>query len=446
MDIPVSNKHCFNEGLLNFLHASPTPYHAVATLRLALEKAGFQELFEEAPWPEQLLGKFFVVRNESSLIALNLQQPEAYYQQGLRIIGAHTDSPCLKIKPNPLIQQHGSAQLGVEVYGGALLHTWFDRDLSIAGRISYLDDQQQLKHHLLDLQHAVAVIPSLAIHLQREVNNTSSINAQQHLPAILLQTSPLKNDSSPTSDSDWLSLLREQLPATVQEILSYDLSLYDTQPPAITGWHQQFISSARLDNLISCYIGLMSLLNDSEQAAPAVLICHDHEEVGSQSDHGANGSFVSSIFKRIFKDEEQLQRSMALSLMMSVDNAHGLHPNYADRHDAQHKPVLNQGPVIKVNANQRYASSGYSQAVTQWLSKLVQVPLQNFVMRSDLACGSTIGPISAAQLGVKTVDVGIPQWAMHSIRETAGTEDAFALYQLLCAFLQVQSLPENRSG
>jgi aspartyl aminopeptidase len=430
----MPSEHQFNEGLLNFLHASPTPYHVVATLREALTQAGFQELFEAEPWPEPLIGLFFVVRNQSSLIAFNFNQGDQLTEQGLRLLGAHTDSPCLKLKPNAPMLQQGLLQLGVEVYGGALLHTWFDRDLSLAGRISYLDAQQQLQHSLIDFQHAIALIPSLAIHLNRDVNTSSSINAQQHLPPVVLQTSDSKR---------WDQLLRELLPPDAGDILSHDLFLYDTQAPAITGADEQFISSARLDNLISCYVGLMSLLKNRDTAAPSLLVCHDHEEVGSQSDHGAHGNFVGSILKRILGNEENYSRCLALSMMISMDNAHGLHPNYADKHDAQHRPLLNHGPVVKINANQRYATSGYSQAVIQWLAKACKVPLQPFVMRSDLACGSTIGPISAAQLGIKTVDVGVPQWAMHSIRETAGSKDAFALYQLVSAFLQVERLPEN---
>ncbi len=435
MTMPFVSESLFNEGLLNFLQASPTPYHAVATLRMALLQAGFQELLESEAWPEPLIGLFFIVRNESSIIALNFTNGDQLQQQGLRLMGAHTDSPCLKLKPNAPILQQGTLQLGVEVYGGALLHTWFDRDLSIAGRISYLNAEQQLQHQLIDFQHPIAIIPSLAIHLNREVNTTSSLNAQQHLPPIVLQT---------TDMTRWENLVRELLPADATDILSQDLFLYDTQAPAFVGADEQFICSARLDNLMSCYVGLMSLLKNRDSAAPSILICHDHEEVGSQSDHGANGNFVISVLKRILGDEIDYSRCLALSMMVSMDNAHGLHPNYMEKHDAQHRPLLNNGPVIKLNANQRYATSGYSQAVITWLAKLANVKLQPFVMRSDLACGSTIGPITAAQLGIKTVDVGIPQWAMHSIRETAGCHDALALYQLMCAFLQVEQLPENR--
>lgn len=435
MNMTAVNQNLFNEGLLSFLQASPTPYHAVETLRTALLQAGFQELLESQAWPDPLIGLFFIVRNASSIIAINLTQGDQLQQQGLRLLGAHTDSPCLKLKPNAPTLHQGMLQLGVEVYGGALLHTWFDRDLSIAGRVSFLNTDQQLQHQLIDFQLPIAVIPSLAIHLNREVNTSSSINAQQHLPPVVLQT---------TDATRFDALVRELLPDNAGDILSHDLFLYDTQPPALVGADEQFISSARLDNLISCYIGLMSLLKNSHSAAPSMLICHDHEEVGSQSDHGANGNFVSCVLKRILGDETDYSRCLALSMMVSMDNAHGLHPNYLDKHDAQHRPLLNHGPVVKLNANQRYATSGYSQAVITWLAKLVNVKLQPFVMRSDLACGSTIGPISAAQLGIKTVDVGIPQWAMHSIRETAGNQDAFSLYQLISAFLQVELLPENR--
>lgn len=424
------NTEQFTEGLLNFLHASPTPFHAVRTLSTALEHSGYQKLTEAENWTLQPRGRYFVTRNDSSIIAFSIGK-NPLEKTGLRIVGAHTDSPCLKIKPHAERTDTGYLQLGVEVYGGALLRPWFDRDLSIAGRIHYTTAQETLKSTLIDLGNPIAIIPSLAIHLDREANTQGAVNAQQHLFPVLLQTH--SQQKTPSLKAILQQHLQNQMDCTNITILEHELFLYDTQAPALIGLQQEFIASARLDNLLSCYIGLMSLLEADEQQS-CVFICSDHEEVGSQSYCGAHSNFLESVLQRLHPSSEQLARSIAQSWMVSVDNAHATHPNYADKHDPQHLIQLNHGLVIKMNAGQRYATNSETSAFFQSLCQQENIPVQTFVMRNDLACGSTIGPMTSAHLGIKTIDVGVPQWAMHSIRETIGRKDAYFMHQALKAF------------
>ena len=424
------NNNDFNTGLLDFIQQSPTPFHAVQNMVNMLENAGFQRLDEQSAWfmqEKQVQGRYFVTRNDSSIVAFDIKQP--LLKQGIRMVGAHTDSPCLKVKPNPELVRQGYLQLGVEVYGGALLNPWFDRDLSLAGRVSYVDESGNIAHQLVDWKQPIAVIPSLAIHLDREANDKRSINKQQHLPPVLMRVS---DDNTCLND-----LLLEQLKKESSNesnkavsVLDYELSFYDVQPPEIVGLNDDFISSARLDNLLSCYTGLMALIDDGNEQN-TLLVCNDHEEVGSVSAAGAQGNFLESVLQRLTGNNEAFSRFMASSVMISVDNAHAIHPNFSDKHEPNHGPIINDGPVIKINANQRYASNSQTSAMfKQWCAK-ADVPVQSFVVRSDMACGSTIGPITANNLGVRTVDVGVPTLGMHSIRELAGTKDAAYLYRVL---------------
>lgn len=419
----MSIENTFIQGLLHFLKASPTPFHAVQNMARQLEAQGFQILKESESWDLASAGKYVVIRNDSSLVAF-IKGRKNPAENGIRLVGAHTDSPCLKVKPNPELSSKGYFQLGVEVYGGVLLNPWFDRDLSLAGRISYIDKRGSLASALVDFEKPLGVIPSLAIHLDREANNGRAINAQNHLPPLLMRAEGKQDFRA------WLQQeISSDLPET-QKILDYELSFYDTQSPAVVGMQDEFIASARLDNLLSCYVGLQALLaaDDTENC---LLLCSDHEEVGSQSASGAQGPLLKTVLERWISDVEDRARALDASIMISTDNAHGIHPNYADKHDCNHSPLLNAGPVIKVNANQRYASNSETQALFRHLCEQENVPVQSFVVRSDMACGSTIGPITAAALGVKTVDVGIPQLAMHSIRELCGVKDPEYLYRVL---------------
>lgn len=426
------NETEFNAGLLDFIRQSPTPFHAVDNMVEALRAAGFQRLHETNAWQLAKGERYFLTRNRSSLIAFVMGE-QGLAQDGIRMVGAHTDSPCLKVKPLPDVKRHGYYQLGVEVYGGALLNPWFDRDLSLAGRVSFCNAKNELHSCLVDFERPIAIIPSLAIHLDREANKEHPINAQNHIPPLLAVID--KDDSV-----NLHALLTKQIKAThkklrINKVLDFELSFYDTQAPALVGLNNDFISGARLDNLLSCYVGLQSLLGASAERS-SLLVCNDHEEVGSMSACGANGPMLKDVVARICDDQQVMIRAMQNSLLVSADNSHGIHPNYADKHEMNHGPILNKGPVIKVNNNQRYATNSETAAVLKNIAMRVDVPLQSFVIRTDMACGSTIGPITASELGVPTLDVGVPTFAMHSIRELAGSKDAYGLHTVLSEFMR----------
>ena len=417
-----------NQGLIDFLRNSPTPFHATRSLAQRLETAGYHRLDERDTWRSEGSGRFYITRNDSSIIAVKLgKRPLA--ESGIRMVGAHTDSPCLRVKPHPELHRQGFWQLGVEVYGGALLAPWFDRDLSLAGRVTYRA-AGKVESQLIDFQQPLAVIPNLAIHLNREANQGWAINAQNELPPILAQLAAGEN-------REFRDLLAEQLSRehgiTADAVLDFELSFYDTQAAAVVGLEGDFLCGARLDNLLSCYAGLQALLASSAQES-CVLVCTDHEEVGSSSACGADGPMLEQVLRRLMPAGDAFVRTIQRSLLISADNAHGLHPNYPDKHDGNHGPLLNGGPVIKVNSNQRYATSSETAGFFRHLCLTEEVPVQTFVTRSDLGCGSTIGPITASRLGVRTVDIGLPTFAMHSIRETAGSHDLAHLVKVLTAF------------
>ncbi len=425
----------FNQELLAFLDNSPTPFHAVFTLRDILIRGKFIQLYEEDKWKLEPGGRYFVIRNDSSIVAFRLGT-KSPVETGFRMVGAHTDSPCLKVKPNPEIESKGYNQLGVEVYGGVLLNPWFDRDLSIAGRVTLEHADGRLDNKLIDFKEPVGVIPSLAIHLDREANEKRTVNKQTYLPPVLSLVSD-KNFSLKAEIKKLLQSLDQC--QNDSEILEFELCLYGTENAAIIGLHKEFIASARLDNLLSCYTGLMALISNDEETCQ-LLVCNDHEEVGSSSAAGAKGNFLSCILKRIAGDNENYARMISHSMLISTDNAHGVHPNFPEKHDPNHTAFINAGPVIKVNSNQAYASNSETAGLFRHVAKRADVPVQSFVSRSDTRCGSTIGPLTATVLGVRTVDVGVPTFAMHSIRELAGTADAWYLYQALQSFYRLDDL------
>ena len=407
--------------LLGFIDASPTPYHAVGKLKEKFRLAGYQELSEAGVWNLRPDGKYMTSRNGGSFIVFRTgcKSPE---EAGFKIIGAHTDSPHLKLKPNPVYQKAGYIQMGVEIYGSVLLATWTDRDLSLAGRV--IPHDPDVEPLLVDIKRPVLRIPQLAIHLNSKVNDKGLIlNKQtQMTPILALAKEKLNNEDSL---KEWIA---QEIGFRISDISGFDLSLYDTQKAEIGGRNGEFLFSARLDNLASCHAAAQGILSATEKnEASRVFVCFDHEEIGSVSAQGAASTFLNDVLERIQNSfnpsREAFFRAIALSSMVSADMAHAVHPNYSDMHDAQHWPELNGGPVIKVNANQRYASDGESVARFEQLCQKAGVPVQKFVNRSDLSCGSTVGPIVAAKLGIRTVDVGNPMLSMHSIRETAGTED-----------------------
>lgn len=422
------------QPLLDYLTASPTPFHAVANIRRRLEDAGFKRLYEKDQWKLKS-GKYYVTRNDSSLIAFAYGGKEA--ERGFRLVGAHTDSPCLKLKPNAINLSVGYARFGVEVYGGALLAPWFDRDLGLAGRVSYADKKGAIHHRVICFDRAVGFIPSLAIHLDREVNDSRKINRQTDIPPLLC----VAGEKAP----DLHTLLKAQLKAEhsvsdVTRILGHELCLYDLQPASVVGLKDEFVASARLDNLLSCFAACEALVGSRSSANP-VIVLNDHEEVGSASTTGAEGPFLQSTLARICGSDDVLQRALSHSMLVSADNAHGVHPNFSDRHEPEHRPMINDGPVIKINNNQRYATNSETEALFRQACIKAKLPVQTFVVRTDMGCGSTIGPITATQLGVRTVDIGVPQLGMHSIRELAGVEDQHTLVKSLKAFFAFAPWP-----
>lgn len=419
----------YSQSLLKYINQSPTSFHAVQYAAELLKNAGFKELNEHAIW-DLAPGSYFVSRNRSSLIAFSVSADDT--DQGFRMAGAHTDSPCLKVKPLPVQTNNSFVQLGVETYGGLLLNPWFDRDLSLAGRITWHDTSEDvIVNSLVDFKRPIAVIPSLAIHLDREVNDKKTIKKQTDLvPIIMVQADQ--------EEIDFNAILADQLilenPNIVEpRIIDHELFLYDSQPANIIGLNNDFISGARLDNLLSCYTLLRALL-DSSQKYNTLIVLNDHEEVGSQSASGAQGTFLQAVLKRIIPDHESRQRSIRKSLFISVDNAHAVHPNFPDKSDKGHLPKMNSGPVIKYNANQRYATNSLTSSFFRMLCERTNVPVQEFVMNNDLACGSTIGPLTAGKIGIQTVDIGAPTLAMHSIREMAGIKDANFLHSALSTY------------
>ena len=417
------NKNDFNEGLLGFLDASATPFHATQNMSMMFENAGFMKLEEESKWELEEGSKYYVTRNDSSIIAFTYPKKSKNYL----MVGAHTDSPNLKLKPNPVVKENGAVKLGVEPYGGVLLNPWFDRDLSLAGRISYLNTSSEIKEVLIDAKKALAIIPSLAIHLDETANKDRTINMQTDISPIL----------TTSDDFDFDEFLNWQLARhdvlDVKEVYASELSFYDVQKAAYVGLSDDFIASARLDNLLSCYVGMLSICS-VDASRPMLFIASDHEEVGSESASGASGSFLENTLRRMFVDYDEYMQMIRTSLMISADNAHAIHPNFPSKHDSNHAPHINKGCVVKVNSNQRYASN--SKTISRFMNVASELgePIQQFVTRSDMGCGSTIGPITATRLGIDTLDVGLPTFAMHSIRELAGRDDAHSLYKIILGF------------
>lgn len=428
----------FNHSLLSFLHNSPTPFHAVESMKVTLLDNGFSELKEKDHWVIEEGGKYFVTRNASSIIAFTTPTLN-FHATGWRMVGGHTDSPCLKLKPNAHVVRSGFHQLGVEVYGGVLLHTWLDRDLSLAGRVTLKLDSGDRVSRLIDFKDPIAVVPNLAIHLNRSVNEGFSVNPQEEmLPILGLAKSEFELQSV------LMNQIEKQHPGlNVTEVLDFELSLYDTQAPALVGFNKEFICSARLDNLLSCFVGMEALLASLASQQPALLICTDHEEVGSLSTSGANGPFLEDVLQRLSPNPEYFVQAINRSMLVSADNAHGLHPNYASKHDKLHAPMINSGAVIKVNNNQRYATNSETAGIYRDLAKQEGYQVQTFVVRSDMACGSTVGPIIAGGIGVPTIDIGLPTFGMHSIRELAGSEDAYGLAKVLTRFIDTPELMSN---
>lgn len=425
----------------DYVSASPSSFHAVHEAARRLDEAGFSELSELEEW-EEGAGRFYVVR-DGALIAW--VTPEgAGPTTGFNILGAHTDSPSFKLKPRPTTGKFGWLQAGVEIYGGPLLNSWLDRELQLAGRLVLLDGTEHLT-----ATGPLLRFPQLAIHLDRAVNEGLTLDKQQHM-------NPIFGLGDPAGE-DLLGLLAERVSGngTIDpaQIGGYDVVIADTQPPAVFGAKNEFFASGRLDNLSATHAGLAALIahasadstagaDHSRGRAPiAVLAAFDHEEIGSASRSGACGPVLEDILVRISDglgaSASQRRQAFAASFCVSADAGHAVHPNYPERHDPVNRPVLNGGPLLKINANQRYATDAPGAALWAQLCGEADVPYQEFVSNNVMPCGSTIGPLTATRLGIRTVDVGVPLLSMHSARELCGVEDPHALAKVTERFFSV---------
>lgn len=402
-----------------FLDSSPSPWHVVASSAARLDEAGFIELDERDAW--DLVPERGYVRRAGALIAW-----VGATDAPLHIVGAHTDSPGLRITPQPDIVRAGWSQLGVEVYGGVLLNSWLDRDLGIAGRVLGADGTATL----VDVREGVARVPQLAIHLDREVNDRGLV-LDRHA-----HTVPVWATTQGVPFARWLARQAE-----IDAAEAWELCLYDVQPAAVLGADRSLLASGRLDNQLSCWAAVTALTAATPSERTAMIALFDHEEVGSASTTGAAGPFLDTVLTRRWDvagvRADARHRRLAASSCVSSDNAHALHPNYPERHDPAHAPLVNRGPAIKLNANQRYATSADTAALFRRSAAKAGVPVQTFVSRNNVPCGSTIGPITATRLGIATVDVGVPQLSMHSARELCGTEDPGHLAAALTAYCSV---------
>jgi len=426
----------YNDSLFNFLDRSPTAFHAVAELRRQLLEAHMTELFEHERWQLEKGRGYFVVRENAALVAFALGSGEKI-ENGFRMVATHSDSPCLQLKPRAAVHTPPYLQLGVEIYGGPLLNPWFDRDLSLAGRVCCVDAAGRLVDYLIDFNRPLLTIPSLAIHFDREANNGRAIDKQKALPPLLSQV--LSDQLPQFHEMLSAQLLTEHPDIQLQTIMGFDLFCYDHQKAANLGFKNEFIASGRLDNLLSCHTALRAI-TEAGTEHNTLFLCTNHEENGSTSTTGANGAFIDAVLARLAPDPELRQITLHHSFLISIDNAHAVHPNFRDKSDPGHDIVLNGGPVIKINANQRYATNCRSASVFKILATEAAIPVQEFVMRTDMACGSTIGPMTAARLGVETIDVGAPTLAMHSIRELTGSNDPYLLHKVIRRFLTSEKI------
>ncbi len=422
------------QDLLNFIDLSPSPWHAVNSVENQLITAGFTRLEEGQRWQLAAGQSYFVTRGGASIIAFTIGS-QALTDSGFRIVGAHTDSPGLRLKPQAAFGSDGLVRIGVEVYGGPILATFTDRDLSVAGRVTVRTANGH-ETRLLKFDDALMRLPNLAIHMNREVNEKGLLlNKQTELPLLFAES-----EDGITADRQFLTYIAQSLNIDAADILTFELNVFDTQKGSFWGANQEFIADSQLDNLASCHAAMTALLAAENHSATSVCALFDHEEVGSESATGASGSFLADTVNRIAAcaglNEEDRLRALAQSFFISADMAHAYHPNHPGAYEPCHHVLVNQGPVIKTNANQRYSTNADTAAHFITLCERAGVPYQQYAHRTDLGCGSTIGPIIASNLGIASVDVGSPMWAMHSIRESAGVVDHAYMAAVLKAFFK----------
>ncbi|KAK2648250.1 hypothetical protein Ddye_015739 [Dipteronia dyeriana] len=448
---------------LDFLNASPTAFHAVDEAKKRLRKAGYEQISERENWKLEAGKRYFFTRNHSTIVAFAIGK-KYDAGNGFHIVGAHTDSPCLKLKPVSKVTKGGFLEVGVQTYGGGLWYTWFDRDLTVAGRVIIREEKDgctSYSHRLVRIEEPIMRIPTLAIHLDRNVNSDGfKVNTQSHLLPVLAtsikeELNKLIADSSTektnTYSSKHHSLLMQMVASQVgcvpDDICDFELQACDTQPSIVAGIKKEFIYSGRLDNLCMSFCSLKALIDTTSSASNLedetgvrMVALFDHEEVGSDSAQGAGSPVMFDALSRItdsFSPNSKLiEKAIQKSFLVSADMAHALHPNYMDKHEENHQPKMHGGLVIKHNANQRYATNSVTSFIFREIARKHNLPVQDFVVRNDMPCGSTIGPILASGVGIRTVDVGAPQLSMHSIREMCAGDDVKHSYDHFKAFFQ----------
>ncbi|MDV7186594.1 M18 family aminopeptidase [Lutibacter sp. TH_r2] len=413
----------YAQNLIDFIYDSPSPYHVVKNAKKILLEKGFSKLKLTDKWDISKGEKYFVSQNNTSLFAFIVGTDEIE-ENGFKIIAAHTDSPSFKIKPSPEINVEDKyVKFNTEMYGGAILNTWLDRPLSIAGRVSVKSDNLlQPKSYLVNINQPIITIPNLPIHFNRTVNEGIELNKQiDMLPVTSIITNEVNKEGL------LLHKISEEINVPKEDILEVDLNLYDFTKGSIIGMNNEFISSGKLDDLAMVHAGLTAFSEASASKATNVLALFDNEEVGSRSKQGAGSPILKDILTRIVsvqdKNEEDVQRAVYNSFMISADMAHALHPNRPEKHDPVTRPIINSGPVIKIEGNQKYTTDSDSGAAFEMICKKANIPYQKFVNRSDMRGGGTLGNVSTGQLAIRSVDVGNPMWAMHSVRETSGVDD-----------------------
>lgn len=416
--------------MISFIDACPTAAHAVAELSSRFEKAGFKRLDEADSWSVQPGDQLYIVRNHSSILAIRAGSAPLQ-DAGFRIIGAHTDFPGLRLKPNGFYSKNGYIQLGVEVYGGPILHTWTDRDLGLAGKIIAKTDNRPPEVILFVVRRPVCRIPNLAPHIDPDKKKEGlQLNKQDHLPPVIGIGEEKALEEKPV-----LKLIAESLGIDPEKISSYSIEIFDIQPGCLGGLNDEFIFVRSFDNLASCHAAMEALLRAPETAFTQVVALFDNEEVGSTTMQGARSGFLDSVLERLClssdNPREAFFRALAKSLAVSADGAHAVNPNYPEAHEPKHQPILNGGPVIKVNAQERYTTQIDALEHLKQCAERQNVPLQTFVARTDVGTGSTIGPMTASRLGIKSIDIGSPMISMHSVREMAGTDDQLSMVKLL---------------
>lgn len=442
---------------ITFVNQSMTPFHVVSTCRSRLQSNGFKELQEASNWTLERGGRYFVTRNNSTILAFTIGSEYDSNNTGYKVIAAHTDSPCLRLAPLSKASSQDFNQMCVTTYGGGLWHTWFDRELSIAGKVVYNEEGKGLKTKLFNVNRPLVKIPNLAIHLTPMENRGKfEFNKESHLRPILsscIYEKLLKNEEKNEDkkhSSGLLKLIAKEAEVDIKSIVDIDVYLYDSESSKLFGLNEEFISSARIDNLFSSFACLNAIIDSAENNSKSTFInmitLFDHEECGSQSYQGAESLFFLETLKRIHnvmgvKSDsikiDSFEKALANSLLISADMAHSIHPNYSEKHQQNHQVKLNAGIALKVNNDQRYATDAVSASIIRLIAEKSDVPIQDFIVRNDSPCGSTIGPIVAAKAGIKTLDLGAPQLSMHSIRETTGVLDALYYDQLFKGFFKL---------